>query len=353
MKLPKLINKKVLSIDFGSNQIKIIEGQATEKGITILNSITVDLSKDAYRNGEILDGDNISILLKNALNKNKISTITSYGIINSSSIIIREVIIPEVPEKEVAAIIGFQLEDFFPIDPEGFVINHLILGTVIEDDISKLNIQIIGIPKTMVLEHLNLLEKAGLKPEILDYQGNSMAKLLNFNDRINEDYSTRDIVFASIDMGYDSTKLTIIKNGKMEVTKVLDIGAKILYENLSSFSDCSMKQIEPMVEKIENINDGQKDFTDYNRILNITKSTMENLLEKVEKIIRYYRTRSLKNDVNLILLQGGLSNIKGIDNLYSNYFNIPTVILTSLDKIKWDGDLSKYSNTIGGLIRID
>jgi len=76
-------------------------------------------------------------------------------------------------------------------------------------------------------------------------------------------------------------------------------------------------------------------------------------MEKIEMIFRYYMTRDSGNIINYILLEGGLSNINGLDNLFSNYFNIPSIKLLSLDKIKWNEELSKFSNAIGGLIRFD
>ena len=70
-------------------------------------------------------------------------------------------------------------------------------------------------------------------------------------------------------------------------------------------------------------------------------------------IFRYYRTREIGNDINLVLLHGGLSNIKGIDKLFTESFNIPCVKLDSISKVKFNGNLSKYANAIGGLIRLD
>lgn len=353
MGLFKLFNKKVLSIDFGSSEIKIIEGKMSKKDIKIFKSISVILPKNLYFNGTILDKDTIVKLLREILKENKISTELAYGIINNSSIITREISIPKVDEKEVGAIIGFQIEDFFPVDPENYVIDYLIIGTTIENDIEKLSIIVIGIPTNMVLDHLNLMKDVGLKPKVLDFQGNTMAKLLSCSERINEDYNTKDIVFASVDMGHDSTKLTIIKNGNIEITRVVDIGAKAVYSNMLSFVNLPKDDIEEMMFKIKNINDEKEELTDYNRMISIVKSTIQGILEEIEMVFRYYRTRDMDNDINLILLQGGLSNIKGLDNLYSNFFNIPTVVLKSLDRINWDGELSKYSNSIGGLIRMD
>lgn len=351
--LPSFLNKKVLSIDFGSRQIKIVEGKYSKNNLNISKSITVDLPIGVYNDGEILDKGILITSINNALKQNKISTETSYGVINSSAVITREVSIPKVPENEVSSIIEYQLSDFLPVDPKDYVVNSLILRSFTEDDTEKLNILLMGIPKTMVLSHLELMKDIGLKPEVLDYQGNSMAKLIGFNNKVNGFYNIRDLAIASIDIGYSSTKLTIMKNGKIEVSRVIDIGTRTLYENLASFFDFSWEEREEKVMSISDINITDDEFSDYNRLVNIVKLTIDNIIEKIETVFRYYMTRESGNLINYIILQGGLVSINGVDSIFSNYFNIPSIYLDSLDKIKWSGDLTIYSNAIGGLIRLN
>lgn len=351
MKLISL-NNKILSIDFGSSQIKIIEGQALKKGINIFKAFSICLPKNVYHNGEILNSQIISGLIKTSLKENKVSTEQTYGIINSSEIITREVIIPKVPGKEIASLLSYQLDGFLPVDPDDFVVQHLVIDTIMEVEVEKLNVLLIAIPKAIVEDHLQLLKDVGLKPRIFDYQGNTMAKLINFNDKINDNYNTGNIVIGSIDLGYDSSKLTIIKNGKIEVTRTLDTGAKDIYESMEAIFDYSIEECEERVKEIEGINPNMEECTDHYKIINVVRSAIESLLEKVDMIFRYYMTRHMGNVINIIILQGGLSNINGIDNIFSNYFNIPSVKLEKLDKLEWDGHLSKYCNAIGGLIRI-
>lgn len=352
LKLPS-VSKKVLSIDFGSSEIKIIEGQSSKKGLNILKAFTINLPKNVYNDGKILDESIIATAIKDSLKGNKISTDFAYGTINSSSIITREVTIPKVANKEIEGIIGYQLEDYLPVDPDDYVVNHIIIGTSKEMEIEKMNILLIAIPKKMVLDHLKLMKTAGLKPQILDYQGNSIAKLLDYNSYANDNYNTKDTVIASIDIGYTNSKITIVKNGNIEVTRVMDGGAKNLYDNIGTLFDYTWDEGVNKVKKIENINATNEEFTDYYRLLNLTRTTVDSIMEKIEMVFKYYTSRETGNEINFILLQGGLSNINGVDNLFSNYFNIPSVRLSSLDKLKWTGDLSKYSNAIGGLIRVD
>ena len=352
LKLPS-VSRKVLSIDFGSKEIKVIEGKYSKNNIQIFKAITIPVEPHFYKDGEILDKDMLVTLLKDALKEHKISTDLAYGIINSSNIITREITIPKVPEKEIASIIGYQLDEYLPVDPEDYEVEHLLLRSKTEGEVEKLDILLIGVLKDMVISHLELMKSAGLKPQVLDYQGNAMAKLLKYNGLVNDFYNTRDLVIASIDIGHNSSKLTVINNGNIEVARVIDVGAESINENLLSFFDYSPEDIEKEIMEIEDVSVTREEFTDYYRMLNIVRTTLTNLMEKVEIVFRYYITRETGNTINYILLQGGLSNMKGIDNLFSNYFNIPSVKLTSLDKLKWNGEISKFSNAIGGLIRSD
>lgn len=348
-----LLNKKILSIDFGSHTIKVIEGKYTNNSINISKSFKVTLPQNVYKDGEILDKNIIINLLKASLKENKIKASSTYGVINSSHIITREVVIPSVPDEEIDSLISFQLREFLPVDPDDYVVNHLALEKISQDEVEKLKVLLIAVPKYMVISHLNLIQEAGLKPKVLDYQGNSIAKLLKYSDFINEDYNTRDIVIASVDMGYSSTKLSIVKNGNIEVSRVIDIGSETLYYNLSSFFDYSIEELEEKVINIGDITAEGEDFTEDARLVNLTRTTFVNIMEKVESIFRYYTSREGSNIINLIVLQGGVSNINELDNLFSNYFNISSIKLHDLEKVNVDKDLKIFSNAIGGLIRMD
>ena len=66
-------------------------------------------------------------------------------------------------------------------------------------------------------------------------------------------------------------------------------------------------------------------------MIDIIKNSFQSLNEKIEIIFRYYLTRETNNKINMILLFGGCANnINGIANLYSNYFNIPSIKVESL-----------------------
>lgn len=348
------ITRKVLSIDFGSKAIKVVEGKCAKDNIQILKALTIDLSPDVYKNGRILNESALVRALRTKLSEHKIRTTTTHAIINSSEILNREIIIPKVPDKDIKSIVYYQSAEYLPVNVDDYVVGHMNQGIMREDGVEKIKILLLAIPKEMISSHLSFLKNAGLKPDVLDYQGNAMVKLYEFNNIVNETHPLEDLAIASIDMGHSNTKITITKNGKMEVTQIIEFGTQTLHENVSSFFQYSMEELDNKLQKISNLQRIQEDeFSDNARFTNIIRSSFINFFEQADAVIRYYNSREVGDVLGCIILQGGLSKVPEISKMFAAYFDVPAMQLSSLDRIRWDGDLSHYATAIGGLIRMD
>src|SRR5699024_5464990 len=135
-----------------------------------------------------------------------------------------------------------------------------------------------------------------LEPRVLDFQSNSITKLIDYSSTINNKYETEEKIFALIDLGHNSTNITILKDGYMQVARIIDIGGKDL----------------------------KKD---------IINESAEDIAEKIHTVFKYYISREIENEIHRILLYGGLSNIENVDKLFEDYYNIPTTLIEDIDGI--------------------
>lgn len=354
IKIPELnlLPKNIISMDIGSYETKITEGKVSKKGILIDKYFSFPMPEGVYENGYIIDSELLYYLLKEELKRNSISSKMVYTSIKSSNIITREVVLPFVKEEEILGILQFQLDEYLPIDPKNYIVQYKAFGKFIEDGTDKINVLLIAVPKEIVETHFQLISKLDLKPLVLDYQSDGLAKLLYYNSLINGKYSTKDITIAAIDLGSTNTNVTISKNGQILVSRIVETGGEDLDMSILNFFELNKKELEEKKMSIENINRIEDEFTEGNRFLNIVNSNIESIMDKIDIVFRYYYSREKENTIHLILLTGGLSNISGIENIFSKYFNIPTIRLNSLDKVFSSVDLNKYVNCISSLIRI-
>lgn len=350
--------KKSLSIDFGSSHVKIIEGEITNNEIEITNGTNIKIPQGLYTNGLISDVDRLANIIKREMKEQNIVFGETYGIINNSAIITREVTIPKVRDDEIDAVLKYQLKEYFPVNPDNYVVQYIPLGVVNVDDKDKLKILLIGVPRAMIKEHFNLMEKIGLRPEALDFQGNAILKLLNFNNTFNRNFDIEDKTIATLDIGMESVKINIIKNDILMLTRILDIGMINLLEILDSLFPYSRDYFETYVQEIKDINEKSDADSEYYKILNITRNIFDDIMEKCDMTFRYYNRKESENNIDYILLHGEMPNINGTEEMFSNYFNIPCYKMNYFDNINnfvyyQLYPFSTYANAIGGLIRIE
>lgn len=354
MQLPNFIlNKKVVSIDIGSYETKVVEGKMTNKGIVIDKYFSFLTPEGAYENGYIIDKELLYYMLKEELKNNKISSDIAYMTIKSTAIITREVIIPYVEEEEIDGILKFQLDEYLPMDPGEYVVQNKTIGVVEEDNVNKLNVLLIAIPKEIVESHFALLKELELKPTVLDFQSNGICKMLKYNSLINGRYDTQEITFATIDLGFHNTNVTITKNNILQVSRIIEIGGYEMNMGILNFFEYTEDEVEEAKRQIQDVNRIDAEYLDDDRILSIIRSSLEDIMDKIDLIFRYYDSRETGNNVQVILLYGGLSNINGISNLFSSYFGIPAIVVSGFDKVFFSEDLNKYLNCISSIIRIE
>lgn len=345
-------NTDVLSIDFGSNSFKAVEGKYSKKGVVINKSHSIKIPKRLYSDGIIEDMDQLTYLLRNDLFEKKNFTGDVHAVIDSTKVIMREITIPKVDKSQIEAIIKYQLAEYLPIAPEEYVVNYIILGTITEDDVEKLNILLVGIPRIIVESHFNLFRNLGLKPTVLDYSGNAINKLLQTGEKINGFYDNKGTI-ACIDLGYEGTALTISKNGILKVSRLIEVGSKNIINTLSERHP-ELNEAD-ITEKLDSISDINQQLSTTNKLYELSelaRAGLREILENLDMIFRYYKTREIGNNIDLIVLHGGYSKLKGIEKLFNDFFDIQSIKLNQLSKVKFSGDLSDYATAIGGLIRL-
>lgn len=345
-------NSKILSLDFGSDSVKGIEGKYSGKGIQVDNCFKIDLPKGLYVDGEITDLDQMTYLLRTGLSENKIGQLETHGVFNASSVVMREISLPKATHEEIEAIINYQLEDYIPINPEDYIVKYLDLGSIVEDGIEKVTLLLIGIPRTTIQAHLTLLKNVNLKPTVLDYHGNAIAKLIQQGGEINGSYKELQNI-ACVDIGANHTSVSIVEDGVIKVARVVERGMDFVIEEIKrKLPHLEDKQVLEYMDKIDDISQKKTGLDDEVILTESLRDSLYGMLDMIEMIFRYYKTREVSNEIDLVLLQGGLSKINGIDRLFNDFFELEVVRLRSMEKVKTNCDLSQYANAIGGLIRL-
>ncbi len=321
----------------------MVEGNFKKGNLQVTNKYILDLPNGIYEDGYIKDMEVLKEVMDSFLRLNDIKRRDAIGVVNSTDILTRDIVLPSVTSEEVEGILKYKINDYIPIDLESYVVQYINQGVFMEGGNEKLKIFIIAMPKEIISSHFNLLEDLNFKARILDVQSNAVRKLISFNSiKVKKDSEHGTI--ANIDIGYFNTKLTILKEGNIEISRTLALGTKNVLENLSLRDDTTEKESLDELLSLRSLHDEKSELR---LALNIF---LGKLFENLEMVFRYYSSLDPANDINLILLQGSVIKIEAIQEQFQDYLNIKTLAIDSIEENTIE-ELYLYSNAVGSLIR--
>src|SRR5438067_9447275 len=154
----------IFALDIGSSSVKALQLREAGGSYRLTALGMASLPPDAITDGSIKDAPTVIEAIRSAVSKSGIKARETAIAISGRELIIKKVQIPEVPAREVHDVVQLEAEHHipFPID-EVFLDYH---GVGQHD--SLLDLILVAVKKSKVLEYAAVVEQAGLRPSIVD-----------------------------------------------------------------------------------------------------------------------------------------------------------------------------------------
>lgn len=342
--------RKVIAFDMGSGAIKIVEAMYYKNQMTVYKYLKAPTPKDAIIDGEIKKEEELYSKLKRILKKNAFNG--KYGVCttNSTLIINREIQIPKVEEEEMKTVIRYEIQQYLPINLDDYILQSTILGEEEVNGEDKVNIRVIAYPEKIAKGYYDFLMKLELKPYALDVNYNAVNKYINIVKTNNEIENETMGTVAFVDFGASFIDVNIYKDEHVQFTRIIKAGGNDIDEILMQNGGFNKEELEE--ERYKNI-DLSDDLDSINiQIIEI----VDEWIEKIEKIIQFYKNKNAGNDVDNIIIYGGSSKLNGMESYMTEKLGIRTKIkgISKIDfKLNDKNDSDDYINALGSVIRLE
>lgn len=352
----KKMPKKVVAFDIGSNTTKIVVGKYEKEKVIIENMLDIPTPEETIADGKIINEKVLADVIQYSLKTNKINAKDVIYTTDSTSIINRELIIPKVEADEIQTVIRYEIQQFLPINLNDYILEYSILGEV-ENEIDgskKYKVNVISYPEKSARAYYELLTEGDIKPYALDILHNSVKKLLTLEGKINELENNNDETIALIDIGAVTINVNIYKNKELDFTRIMRNGGNDIDIVLSKKLEMSIKSVEST--KIEKAN--LENISEDDEINNTIKSIVDEWLMDLERILQFYKNKSMGNKIDKIFIYGGTSNINGLEKMIEEKYDIPTQKIRNVEGIEFTKShlakepIEQYINAIGSIVRL-
>ena len=344
-------SKAVLSIDLGTNSIKLVEGKFQKNRLSLNKVIQIPTPEGCIADGKVMNLQGVIDVLDFIINENGIKAKDVIFTTNSSSIINRDILIPLVQEEEMETVIRYEIQQYLPINLDDYIIQFIVLDEIVDDVGAKLKINVTSFPERMAFAYYSVVNSLELNPYALDVTYNSVNKIANYAEYASNNGQVMGGTVAFVDMGATSINVAIF-NGKLDFTRMIKSGGDNIDYALSQSLNMSIKSTESIkINEGNLLNDDDKDIS------NVTiKKAVDEILEDLERILQFYSNKS-NTSIDKIYIYGGLSNLNNINLYMKNKLAIEVVKvdkignidITSKDLI--NENFGQYLNAIGAIIR--
>lgn len=349
-KKSKPMLKPVVSFDFGSESIKVVEGRYIREHLQVTNCFSVETPLGAIEDGRIVNVSLLVTALSKALSDHGVKAKDAIGCLNSTQIINRELLIPVVASDEMETVVCYEIQQFLPINLSDYLIQYVILGEVEVMGEKRLKLNVITFPEKMARSYYDLLKELGFKPYALDVSYNAISKLATYSDLL-EQVTTAEGTVAFVDMGAQSIDLNIFTDENIQFTRLIKSGGAIIDEKLNQLPDMSIKSAVSLKQEADLREIGSSNLVQRAIILSI-----DEMLYELERVLQFYRNKAVGNTIDHVYLLGGLSHLKGLETYMENRLNTPVsklkdISLTDVNQALTPDVLGDYANALGAMIR--
>lgn len=344
------MNEYIIGVDVGSSKICAAAGKYDKQGKLQIAGITTSTCNGTIK-GEIVDVEKTIESIKNALDQlekiiyNKITCVyvsISSGqceIIKNKGVINKSSNDNMINSNDMEKVRKYASTITIPKNKEiiGIIPNQYILDGIggIKDPIGmsgcKLELEAdIFVTTSAILDNLFMCFKR-LEIEIC---GLAIQPLVSSQVVLREEELSNDTLI--LDIGSDTTDISILKNGKISYSSILPLGGNNITNDICICLKLKFAQAENLKFKYGSIVSEEENYKikikddnvpieiDFNLLTDIIKARIEEILNITKEIID--KSELSESYSSIVIVGGGISYFKGIGELCKNIFNKPTRI---------------------------
>ena len=224
----------VFGLDVGSNSVKVVQLQGN--GVPALAALaTVTLPPETIAEGSIRNSATVTAAIQEAVEKAGVKTPNAAIAICGRELIIKKVQIPAVPPKELHDAVQLEAEHHIPFAIDEVFIDYHVVG----QGGGTLDLILVAVKKSKVIEYVTVVEDAGLNALIVDVDSFALSNQyeLNASDGSEE-------AVALIDIGASTMKTNVIRGGASIFARDIPFGGNQYTQAIAQRLGVAFEQAE-------------------------------------------------------------------------------------------------------------
>lgn len=291
----------LVGLDIGSSFIKVAELKIGAKGHVLNKFAMAQVAPGTIVEGRVVNMEGLAADIKALFKSQRIREKNVAISTGGHSVVIKTINMQNKPEKELHEAIYAEAEQYIPYDIDDVNIDYQVLGQS-EFSAEQVNVLIVAVKKDLVAEYIELIQKAGLNPKIIDVDTFALQNVYEILP-----YENREKITLLVDVGASKTSLNIIKANSSLMMRDTVSGTNQIIDEIRS-------QYEITIDEAYQAANGELETIGTDKIEDIAFKTAQSWCAEILEVVNTFEAGTNNEKVEKIILSGGGAFSKGLQD---------------------------------------
>ena len=221
--------------------------------------------------------------------------------------------------EEIEKLMRTEVADRFGLDPASDEIRYIVAGNVYQGESIKNEIIFFGTAHKDLVEHLEMIEAAGLEPASIDTAPCALFRSFQMSLRRKED---KEIVSVLADLGSRFTTVIIGRGQQIVFIKQIPLAGEQLTQDVAMRLGIGVPEAALLRSKLRYPEDGTIDPETRSAVIEAMKPTIESLAREISLCFKYYAVTFRGQRPNEAVFAGGEAYEDTLMDALRNQLNV-------------------------------
>ena len=303
LSFPSLSRRGRIGVDVGATAVRAAQLRLNPP--TLVRVAQVRLPQGAVENGEVRDAQAVGAALSELWSLGKFKGRQVHLGIGNQRVVVREVTLPWLPDKELRGSLPFQVQEYVPIPIDEAVLDYHVLEEVEQEGRRMVRLLLVAASKAMILSLVGAVEAAKLQPVGVDVVPFAVVRAVGDVDGMGLEEGAGDE--AVVNVGSDVTSIVVHSKGAPRFVRMLPSGGREINEAIA-------RALPVSAEEAEQLKRGEAVGSDDVRTQAeaIVRTRMGAFIDEVRSSLDFYTAQSPGSRIVRVVITGGGSVLPGL-----------------------------------------
>jgi len=339
--------ERVIGLDIGEQSIKMVEikkPSANNSKYELVNYANIPTPRGAVSGGQISNSQSVILAMQQVHNIFQGDTPKVATAISGDAVLVRNMVMPVMSDKELAEAVKFEVEAHIPIPTKEIVVDFMKVGDITENGVKKNEVMVVAARREVMNHYVEIIKSVGFEPGVIDIEPLALLRTVE----ITAGPESLKGCFAIVNIGAGITNISVFDNKVLRFTRSLAIAGNKLTNALISHYGISTEEAEGTKKLIDfsgSFDDKGLTVLLYQKAEIITPVISE-LVTEISRSLQFYMAGNRGKKIDIVYISGGTALLKGLTSNMSDELDLPVRVLDPIQHLKISAKLQHKEKEI-------